>query len=131
MPVPVTADAGLWFYRAQCRRVIDGDTIVALVDAGFGVRYEATLRLAGIDTPELPTPEGIAAADRLAQIVRYAATDWPLRLRTHRLAGGGEARTFARYVATVWTVQPDGTLLDVAETLIIDGHARPYPAREG
>lgn len=126
------ADAMLWTYRARCIRVIDGDTLVAEIDCGFGVRYEATVRIAGIDAPELPTPEGIAAADRLGQIVRYAVTDWPLRLRTRRLARGtGEARSFSRYVAAVYAVQSDAQWCDVAATMITDGHARPYPSREG
>lgn len=124
------ADAMLWTYRARCVRVIDGDTLVVEVDAGFGIRYEATVRIAGMDAPELPTPEGVAAADRLGQIVRYAVSDWPLRVRTRRLARGGEARSFTRYVATVWAVQSETEWCDVAATLIVDGHARPYPARE-
>jgi micrococcal nuclease len=50
-------------YRAKVSRVIDGDTIVALVDLGFKTWVERILRLARINAPELPTPEGIAAKE--------------------------------------------------------------------
>jgi micrococcal nuclease len=42
----------LHFYLAQVLRVVDGDTIKASIDCGFGVRYETTLRLWGINCPE-------------------------------------------------------------------------------
>ena len=42
-------------------RVVDGDTIVVLIDCGFGIRINQRLRLRNIDTPELTTPKGVKA----------------------------------------------------------------------
>lgn len=55
---PIAAHAepacGLYQYRAEITRVIDGDTVVADIDLGFHTwRRDEHLRLWGIDTPEL------------------------------------------------------------------------------
>jgi micrococcal nuclease len=61
----------LYFYEAKILRVIDGDTVEIMLDLGFKVFRKETIRLAHIDTPELPTPEGTAAKlwliDRLSK----------------------------------------------------------------
>lgn len=44
-------------YSATMIRVIDGDTMVANIDLGFGIHYTQTIRLAEIDTPETHRPK--------------------------------------------------------------------------
>ena len=48
----------LYTYYAEIERVVDGDTIIAHVDLGFGITTRQYLRLSGIDCPELYTAEG-------------------------------------------------------------------------
>lgn len=44
----------MYEYRVlQLVRVIDGDTVCVVLDLGFDVKLEATVRLLGIDCPEL------------------------------------------------------------------------------
>lgn len=43
----------MYEYRAKVLRVIDGDTIEVIADLGFDVSRRITLRLYGIDAPEL------------------------------------------------------------------------------
>jgi endonuclease YncB( thermonuclease family) len=51
-----------WTVPAVVCRVVDADTIHADLDLGWGVwRKDAPIRVAGIDAPELSTPEGKAA----------------------------------------------------------------------
>jgi micrococcal nuclease len=45
-------------YQAKILRVIDGDTVEAEVDLGFNIKMNMKLRLAGINAPEMTTPEG-------------------------------------------------------------------------
>lgn len=117
-------DAALWHYRARCIRVIDGDTVVVLVDTGFGSRHEVTLRVAGIDAPEIDTPEGLAAADALARIVaRGGGGEWPLRVRTSRLRSGREAMSFSRYVGSLAVVGEGDAAVDVASAMVAGGNA--------
>ena len=47
-------DCGLYEYRAVVTKVYDGDTITADVDLGFNTwRHDESLRLVGIDAPEM------------------------------------------------------------------------------
>ena len=45
----------MYEYRAKITRVVDGDTLKALVDVGFNMHHDVTLRLYGIDCPETRT----------------------------------------------------------------------------
>lgn len=42
-------------------RAIDGDTVCVVLDLGFDLTLEATVRLLGIDCPELRDPGGVQA----------------------------------------------------------------------
>jgi micrococcal nuclease len=46
---------------AHVIRVVDGDTVYLLLDLGWRITYEARCRIAGINAPELNTPEGLDA----------------------------------------------------------------------
>ena len=52
------APKDLFTYRAYIEKVIDGDTLKVRLDLGFASWKRETLRLRGIDCPELDTPEG-------------------------------------------------------------------------
>lgn len=39
-------------YEAKIKRVVDGDTLVMMIDLGFNVHTETSVRLARINTPE-------------------------------------------------------------------------------
>ena len=43
----------LWHYSAKVGRVIDGDTIDAVIDVGFGIEVTERLRFNGIQAPEI------------------------------------------------------------------------------
>ena len=47
-----------YVYLAAVERVVDGDTLWVWLDLGFGDLARQDLRLRGIDTPEMDTPEG-------------------------------------------------------------------------
>jgi len=51
----------IYTYKAKVLRLIDADTLVVEVDCGFKIYIEQTLRLAGIDAPELRTGQGARA----------------------------------------------------------------------
>ena len=60
----------LYTYRAYLDYVIDGDTVVLYVDLGFRTYSRQKLRLRGIDTPELKTPEGEKAKTFVEEILK-------------------------------------------------------------
>ncbi|MFA5167768.1 MAG: DUF1016 N-terminal domain-containing protein [Candidatus Omnitrophota bacterium] len=56
-------EANLYTYEAWVTRVLDGDTVEAVVDLGFGITTIQTLRLRGIDAPEIQTRDGMEAKE--------------------------------------------------------------------
>lgn len=63
----------MYEYRAQILSVTDGDTVRLDVDLGFSLRQKMTLRLYGINTPELhgvaDAAPGKAARDYLTSLL--------------------------------------------------------------
>tara|TARA_B100000941_G_C28277508_1_gene434754 strand:- start:216 stop:545 length:330 start_codon:yes stop_codon:yes gene_type:complete len=65
----------MYLYNAKLVRVIDGDTIDAVIDLGFDVWVKKRVRLYGINTPETRTRDlnekqaGIAAKKRLQELI--------------------------------------------------------------
>lgn len=55
--------AGLYTYQAFVERVVDGDTLKVEIDLGFNIRIRQTLRLRGIDCPELNKDSAAKKAD--------------------------------------------------------------------
>ncbi len=62
-------DKPAYTYAATVERVIDGDTLLVLIDAGFGSLVHERLRLRGINTPELGTPDGEKAKKYLTKLL--------------------------------------------------------------
>jgi endonuclease YncB( thermonuclease family) len=71
----------LYTYRAYLDYVIDGDTVVLYVDLGFDTFSRQKLRLRGIDTPELKTPEGEKAKTFVEEILKKAKI---ITIKTYR-----------------------------------------------
>ena len=60
----------LFTFAARVLSVIDGDTLWADIDCGFGISIEEKLRLRGIDTPERNTDEGVRAKLYVTEALR-------------------------------------------------------------
>ena len=66
----------MYEYNIKILRVIDGDTVDAMVDLGFAVHKKIRVRLYGINTPESRTRDleekerGLKAKDRLINILK-------------------------------------------------------------
>lgn len=54
-----------YIYKGIITRVIDGDTVVVNVDLGLRVNTQITVRMLGINAPEIKTEEGKRARDYL------------------------------------------------------------------
>ena len=82
-----------FFYQATVQRVVDGDTVIVIVDLGFQVLKEQRLRLAAIDTPEPGQPGGNRARDFVQR--ELASVDYVM-LNTDKID------LYGRYVAHVF-----------------------------
>mgnify|MGYP000146113953 CR=1 FL=1 len=112
--------------KALILRVVDGDTMEVRVDALFGIQKLETIRLMGIDTPEIHSrsaPERIKA---------HEAKDWlkervegkQVWLRTWK-----EKEKFGRYLADIFFEDPAESeipLESVNNEMIELGLGKPY-----
>ena len=66
----------MYTYEAKVLKVVDGDTIDALIDLGFDMHKSIRVRLVGINSPESRTRDleekkrGLAAKARLKEILK-------------------------------------------------------------
>jgi micrococcal nuclease len=106
-------------YRARVRSVYDGDTIRADIDCGFGIwTANQSLRLLGIDAPELGKPGGKESRDYLRGLLPVGTA---VTIRTVK----DETEKYGRLLATIW--DRDGAYGDsVNDFMVTSGHAKPY-----
>ena len=77
----------MYEYKAKLIRVIDGDTIDALIDLGFDVWVKKRIRLYGIDAPESRTKNleekalGLKSKERLTQLLEEYNNEFILESR--------------------------------------------------
>ena len=107
----------MYYYKASLIRIVDGDTVIAMVDLGFYTWKKVTIRLYGIDTPETRTKDleekarGFAAKTRLTELLRYA--DFEL-----------ESVGVDKYGRCLGVLRIGE--LNINKTLLSEGHAREY-----
>ena len=67
-------------FPVRITNVVDGDTVDALIDIGFKIKYDERIRLLGLDTPESRTSNqkekvlGKAAKARIKELIASANT---------------------------------------------------------
>ena len=114
---PSNLTPGYGPYRAVIERVVDGDTLYALVDAGFSTYVYHSIRIFGVDAPELFTSDPLerekGRASR-AYLESICPPGTKCLIRTDK-----DKTTFGRYVASVQL--SNGT--HVASALVDSGHA--------
>ncbi|QDL92564.1 thermonuclease family protein [Paroceanicella profunda] len=94
-------DCGLYAYRADITRVIDGDTVVANVDLGFDVwLHNEHLRLYQVQAPE----RGEAGYDEAEEALRARVEGKSLYICTHQMKRLDREATgsFGRYLVTLY-----------------------------
>ena len=102
-------------YRATILRVVDGDTCHVEIDLGLDVRVRTTLRLAGINAPELPTDAGKAAKVFLDTLLASGE----VLVRTVK----DRREKYGRYLGTLYVYPAEGPALDANATMVSSGHA--------
>lgn len=103
-------------YNATVDRVIDGDTVVVIIDLGFRASMKISIRLYGIDTPELKNPNNTGKVakkylqDRLPQ-------GTPIIINTFK----NKYDKYGRWLGELWLESEN-----LNQTMITVGHAIPY-----
>jgi len=116
-----------YIYRGKLERVVDGDTIDALIDVGFDIWIKKRIRYSGIDTWESRTRDlaekakGLEAKARnKALLMEVSSKSGYFRLKSH---GVGK---YGRVLGEIFIEDAEGKQYNINETLISEGHAYVY-----
>ena len=116
-----------YIYRAKLERVIDGDTIDALIDVGFDIWVKKRIRYKGLDAWESRTRDleekklGLAAKARNKDLLEnVSAKPGYFRLKSY---GVGK---YGRVLGEIFIMDSNGVQMNINNTLIQEGHAYVY-----
>jgi len=116
-----------YIYRAKLDRVVDGDTVDALIDVGFDIWFKKRIRFVGIDTWESRTrnleekKKGLAAKARTKQLLEEVSNKRGyFRLKSHGLG------KYGRVLGELFIMDGSGKQISINETLIAEVHAYVY-----
>ena len=118
----------MYYYNAVLVRVVDVDTIDAIIDLGFDVQVKKRIRLAGINAPESRTRNkvekklGLAAKERLIEILDGAANVFEIDSK--------ELGKYGRVICKIYINKLAGkdvlTQVCINDMLVKEGHATEY-----
>jgi|TARA_B100000073_G_scaffold184300_2_gene152375 micrococcal nuclease len=116
-----------YIYRGKLERVVDGDTIDALIDVGFDIWVKKRIRYQGIDAWESRTrnleekAKGLEAKARNKELI-MEVSDKPgyFLLRSH---GVGK---YGRVLGEIHIRDAEGNEIMVNEKLVSEGHGYVY-----
>ena len=116
-----------YIYRGKLERVVDGDTIDALIDVGFDIWVKKRIRYSGIDTWESRTRDlaekakGLEAKARNKELLmEVSSKSGYFRLKSH---GVGK---YGRVLGEIYIEDSEGKQYNINKTLISEGHAYVY-----
>ena len=116
-----------YIYRGKLERVVDGDTIDALIDVGFDIWIKKRIRYKGIDTWESRTRDlvekakGLEAKARNKELLlEVSENSGYFRLKSY---GVGK---YGRVLGEIFIEDAEGKQYNINETLISEGHAYIY-----
>jgi micrococcal nuclease len=116
-----------YIYKAKLDRVVDGDTVDALIDVGFDIWFKKRIRFKGVDTWESRTRNleekalGLKAKARTKELLeKVSSKSGYFRIKSYGLG------KYGRVLADVFIMDKDGKQWNVNKTLISEGHAYIY-----
>tara|TARA_R110002020_G_scaffold220979_4_gene429012 strand:- start:2437 stop:2826 length:390 start_codon:yes stop_codon:yes gene_type:complete len=116
-----------YIYRGKLDRVVDGDTIDAMIDVGFNIWLKKRIRFKGIDTWESRTRDlaekakGLEAKARLIELLeKVSSKPGFFRIRSY---GVGK---YGRLLGELFIRDKDGKDININNKLIEEGHAYVY-----
>ncbi len=116
-----------YIYRAKLDRVVDGDTVDALIDVGFDIWFKKRIRFKGVDTWESRTRNleekalGLKAKARTKELLeKVSSKSGYFRLKSYGLG------KYGRVLGELFIMDADGKQWNINKTLIAEGHAYVY-----
>ena len=116
-----------YIYRGKLERVVDGDTIDALIDVGFDIWIKKRIRYSGIDTWESRTrnleekAKGLEAKARNKELLMEVSS----KPGYFRLKSFGVGK-YGRVLGEIYIEDKEGKQYNINKTLMSEGHAYIY-----
>ena len=116
-----------YIYRGKLERVVDGDTIDALIDVGFDIWVKKRIIYKGIDAWESRTRDldekkkGLAAKERNKKLLEEVSS----KPGYFRLKSYGVGK-YGRVLGEIFIQDETGNAICVNKQLITEGHAYVY-----
>ena len=116
-----------YIYRGKLERVVDGDSIDALIDVGFDIWVKKRIRYKGIDTWESRTrnleekAKGLEAKQRNKDLLEIVSS----KPGYFRLKSYGVGK-YGRVLGEIFIEDKDGLQMCINDTLVTEGHAYVY-----
>ena len=116
-----------YIYKAKLDRVVDGDTVDALIDVGFDIWFKKRIRFKGVDTWESRTRNleekalGLKAKARTKELLeKVSSKSGYFRIKSYGLG------KYGRVLADVFIKDKKGKTICVNNQSISEGHAYIY-----
>ncbi len=119
----IVTDKPSYTYEATIDRVIDGDTLLVVIEVGFRIKVHDKLRLRGLDTPELGTPEGERAKKFVQGLLPVGST---IIIKSHKSRVDSHGRFMVDVLYRKGVSDPQEILKDAVylnQQLIDEGYA--------
>ena len=120
----------MYQYKAKLIRVVDGDTVDAMIDCGFSTFKKERIRLYGIDTPECRTRDkeekarGLAAKARLEELIAEGNNEFIIETSIDKKG------KYGRLLGVLYKYPEDASPFSAVgsynDKLISEGHAKKY-----
>ena len=120
----------MYQYKAKLIRVVDGDTVDAMIDCGFSTFKKERIRLYGIDTPECRTRDkeekarGLAAKARLEELIAEGDNEFIIETSIDKKG------KYGRLLGVLYKYPEDASPFSAVgsynDKLIVEGHAKKY-----
>ena len=117
----------MYEYKCKLVRVVDGDTIDAMIDVGFDIWIKKRIRFSGMDAWESRTRDlevkkkGLAAKARLKALLNGVSS----KPGMFRIKSEGVGK-YGRVLGQIFIMDVEGKQWDVNQTLITEGHGYEY-----
>ena len=116
-----------YVYKAKLVKVVDGDTVDALIDVGFDIWFKKRIRFKGIDTWESRTRNleekalGLKAKARTKELLeKVSSKSGYFRIKSYGLG------KYGRVLGEIFILDKNKNTICVNNQLISEGHAYIY-----
>lgn len=118
----------MYRYKATLIKIVDGDTVDAMIDCGFSTFKKERIRLHGINAPESRTRDkeekkrGLAAKARLKELIKEGKNEFIVETKIDKKG------KFGRLLGTLYRDETParGSAVSYNQMLINEGHAVAY-----